>query len=77
MPLFTIFNISSGVLGMCLLIVSSKDHLLYHFENAHFEWKQKHAVFVHVSLNTNEQLPATLIFRIGLCLNSIKTSVWI
>ncbi len=32
------------------------DLLLYHFENAYFEWKQKHAVFVHVSLNANELL---------------------
>ncbi len=38
----------SGVPGMYLWSFSSKyptDHLLYHFENAYFEWKQKHAVF--------------------------------
>ncbi len=31
-------------------------HLLYNFENVNFEWKQKTAVFVHVSLNANELL---------------------
>ncbi len=41
---------------------------LYHFENADFVWKQKHAVFVHVSLNANE-LPRPF-SRIGLCLYS-------
>ncbi len=29
------------------------DHLLYYFENAYFEWKQKHTVLGHVSLNAN------------------------
>ncbi len=50
MPLFTICNIS----------LSSKyptDHLLYDFENAYFEWKQKHCVFVHVSLMSCCPLP--------------------
>ncbi len=32
------------------------DHLLYYFENTHFEWKQKHTVLGHVSLNANELL---------------------
>ncbi len=33
--------------------------ILYHFENAYIEWKQKQAVFVHVSLNANELLLPT------------------
>ncbi len=44
---------------MCLWSFSSKyptDHLLYDLENAYFEWKQKQAVFVYVSLNANELL---------------------
>ncbi len=42
---------------MCLWSFSSKyptDHLLHHFKKAYFEWKQKRAVLVHVSLNANE-----------------------
>ncbi len=66
---------------MCLWSFSSKyptDNLLYHFENAYFEWKQKHAVLEHVSLNANElQLPAPF-SRIELCYYSsylLKRSV--
>ncbi len=54
--LFTTCNINPR---MCLLSFSSKyptDNLLHHFENAYFEWKQKHVVFMHVSLNANELL---------------------
>ncbi len=32
------------------LKIPPTDHLLYHFENGYFEWKQKHAIFLHVSL---------------------------
>ncbi len=48
----------SCVLRMWLSFSSKypTDHVLYNFENAYFEWKQKHAVFVHVSLNANELL---------------------
>ncbi len=47
------------------------DHLLFHFEHAYFEWKQKHTVFVHVSLNANELfLLPTPFSRIGLWLFS-------
>ncbi len=61
MPLFTIYNISpeTYVPRMRQWGFSSKYptyHLLYHFENVNFEWKQKPAVFVHVSLNANELL---------------------
>ncbi len=58
---------------MCLWNFNSKyptDHLLYHFENAYFEWKQKNAVFVHVSLNANELLLPAPFSRIELCLYS-------
>ncbi len=41
--------------------------VLYHFENAYFEWKQKQAVLVHFSLNANELLLPTLFPRTGLC----------
>ncbi len=61
----------SGLPRMCLWSFSSKyptDHLLYHFENAYFEWKQKQAVFMHVSLNANELLLLAPFSRIGLCL---------
>ncbi len=55
------YNIyASGVPSeVCLWSFSWKyptDNLLYHFENAYFEWKQKRAVFMHVSLNVNEML---------------------
>ncbi len=43
------------------------DHLLYHFENAYFVRKQKHAVFMHVSLNANELLLPAPFSGIGLC----------
>ncbi len=72
MPLFTRCNISLR----CPQNVSLKfqlkipHYLLYHFENAYFEWKQKHAVFMHVSLNANELLLPAPFFRIGLCLYS-------
>ncbi len=59
---------------MCLWSVSSKyptDHLLFHFENAYFGWKQKHAVFMHFSLNANELLLPAPFSRIGLCLYSL------
>ncbi len=58
---------------MCLWSFSSKyltDHLLYIFENAYSEWKQKHTVFVHVSLNANELLLPAPFSSIGLCLYS-------
>ncbi len=44
-------------------------HLLFQFENACFELKQKQAVFVLVSLNANELLLSALFSRIGLCLD--------
>ncbi len=55
------YNIyASGVPSeVCLWSFSWKyptDNLLYHFENAYFEWKQKRAIFMHVSLNVNEML---------------------
>ncbi len=40
--------------------------LIYHFENDYFEWKQKHAVFVHFSLNANELLLPAPFSRIEL-----------
>ncbi len=46
------------------------EHLLYHLENAYFEWKHKHNVFVHVSLNVNEILLPAPFSRIGLCFYS-------
>ncbi len=51
----------------CVCEVSAQniptDHLLYNFEKAYFECKQKRAVFVHVSLNSNELLlPAPICF---------------
>ncbi len=58
---------------MRLYLFSSKyptDNLLYHFENAYFDWKQKHAVFAHASLNANELLLTTPFSRIGPCLYS-------
>ncbi len=45
-----------------------------HFENAYFEWKQKQAVFVHVSLNANELLLPAPFSRIELRLYSSYTS---
>ncbi len=48
MPLFQYVVQVSGVPRMCLLSISSTyltDHLLYHFENAYFEWKQKNSDF--------------------------------
>ncbi len=58
MPLFTGCNINlrcpQNVSVMFQLKIPPIDHLLYHFENAHFEWKQKHAVLVYVSLIANE-----------------------
>ncbi len=42
----------------------------YKKENAYFEWKQKHAVFMHSSLNANELLLPAPFSRIGLCLYS-------
>ncbi len=33
---------------MCMWSFSFSDHSLYNFENAYFEWKQKHAVLVHI-----------------------------
>ncbi len=61
MPLFTRFNISlrcpqNVSVKFQLKISHIYDNLWCHFENAYFEWKQKHAVFVHVSLNANELL---------------------
>ncbi len=50
---------TSGVPRMCLWNFCSKyptGHLLSHFENACFEWKQKRCVFVHVSSNAKELL---------------------
>ncbi len=74
MPLFTIYNISLR----CPQNVSVKFHLkmphrsfiISFFENAYFEWKQKHAIFVHVSLNTNELLLPAPFSRTGLSLYS-------
>ena len=71
MPLFT--RCYMCVPRMCLLSFSSKyttDNLLYHFENAYFEKKQKHAVFVHISLNANELLLPAPFSGIQLCLYS-------
>ncbi len=73
---FTICNISPR----CLQNVSVKfqlkyptDHLLYHFENACFGWKQKRSVSVHVSLNANELLLPAPFSKSGLCLHSSDT----
>ncbi len=44
--------------------------ILYHFENDYFEWKQKHAIFMHVPLNANELLLPAPFSRIGLYLYS-------
>ncbi len=73
MPIFQYVIEVSGVPRMCLWSFSSKyptDHLLYHFENAYFEWKQEDAVFVHVSLNENELLLLVPFSRIVLWLYS-------
>ncbi len=58
---------------MYLSSFSSKyptDNLLDHFENAYFEGKRKHVVYMHVSFNTNELLLSTPSSRIELCLYS-------
>ncbi len=59
MPLFTRCNISprcSQNVSVKFQLKIPHRSLLYNFENAYFEWKQKHAVSVHVSLNANELL---------------------
>ncbi len=64
MPLFTICNISRRCPQNVPWSFRSKyptDHLLYHFENA-----EKHAVFMHVTLNVNELLLPTIFSRIVL-----------
>ncbi len=70
MPLFTICNISLQNVSVKFQVKIPTDHLLYHFENGCFQWKQKQAVFVHVSLNANELLFPAPFSRIGLCLYS-------
>ncbi len=54
MPFFIICN-TSRVSPECVREVSAQNtpRIIYHFENAYFEWKQKHAVLEHVSLNAN------------------------
>ncbi len=76
MPLFTICNINLW----CPQNVSVKfplkyptDNVLYHFEIAYIQWKQKHAVFVHVSLNANELLLPAPFSRIGLYLYTFES----
>ncbi len=69
MPLFTRCNISLRFphnVSVKFQLKKPTDHLFYHFENAYFEWKQKQAVFVHVSLNANVLLFPTPFSRIGL-----------
>ncbi len=49
MPLFTICNISLRCphnVSVTFQLKIPHRSLLYHFENAYFEWKQKHAVLV-------------------------------
>ncbi len=74
MSLFTICNTSlrypQNVSVMFQLKIPT-DHLLYHFENVYLERKQKHAVFVLVSLNANELLFSALFSIIGLFLHQI------
>ncbi len=65
---------------MCPQNFQPTDNLSYYFENAYVKWKQKRAVFVHVSLNANELLLPAPFSRTGLCYYSstlLKTSVWI
>ncbi len=67
MPLFAICNISLRCpqnVSVMFQLKYPTDHLLYHFVKAYFELKQKHAVFVHVSLNANELLLPAPFFRI-------------
>ncbi len=45
--------------SVCDVSAQNTPQILYHFENAYIEWKQKQAVFVHVSLNANELLLPT------------------
>ncbi len=55
MPFFIICN-TSRVSLECIREVSAQNTpriIYYNFENAYFEWKQKHAVLEHVSLNAN------------------------
>ncbi len=61
---------------MCLCSFSSKyltDNCIYHVEYAYFEWKQKFAVFVHVSLNANELVHLAPFSRID-CASIAHTS---
>ncbi len=48
----------------CVCSKYPTDNFLYHFENAYISWKQKHTVFVHVSLNATELLLSAPFSRI-------------
>ncbi len=45
--------------SVCDVSAQNTPQILYNFENAYIEWKQKQAVFVYVSLNANELLLPT------------------